>query len=59
MKARGSLMVVPSSMADAMGAGSYAGLAALHGQVAAAGPAGTAPGLPAVTAPGRGNAEPR
>jgi regulator of protease activity HflC (stomatin/prohibitin superfamily) len=33
MKERGSIMVVPSAMADAAGAGSYAGLAALGGQV--------------------------
>jgi regulator of protease activity HflC (stomatin/prohibitin superfamily) len=33
LKERGSLMVVPSSMADAMSPGAYAGLAALAGQV--------------------------
>jgi regulator of protease activity HflC (stomatin/prohibitin superfamily) len=32
MKERGSIMVVPSSMADSAGAGSYAGLAALGAQ---------------------------
>lgn len=32
MKERGSIMVVPSSMADSMGVASYAGLAALGGQ---------------------------
>jgi regulator of protease activity HflC (stomatin/prohibitin superfamily) len=32
MKERGTLMIIPSTMADAMGAGSYAGLAALAAQ---------------------------
>jgi regulator of protease activity HflC (stomatin/prohibitin superfamily) len=33
MKERGSIMVVPSTMMDTAGAGSYAGLAALGGQI--------------------------
>jgi regulator of protease activity HflC (stomatin/prohibitin superfamily) len=32
MKERGTLMIIPSTMADSMGAGSYAGLAALAAQ---------------------------
>ncbi|MCL4223578.1 MAG: slipin family protein [Myxococcales bacterium] len=36
MKERGTLMVVPSTMADAAGVGSFAGLAALGGAVGAA-----------------------
>ncbi|MCX5742847.1 MAG: slipin family protein [Proteobacteria bacterium] len=36
MKERGTLMIVPSSMADSMSAGSYAGLAAFAAQQAAA-----------------------
>ena len=36
MKERGTLMIIPSSMADSMGAGSYAGIAALASQHAAA-----------------------
>jgi len=35
MKERGTLMIIPSSMADSMGAGSYAGIAALAAQHAA------------------------
>lgn len=34
MKERGTLMIIPSTMADSMGAGSYAGLAALAAQQA-------------------------
>lgn len=36
MKERGTLMIIPSSMADSMGAGSYAGIAALAAQHATA-----------------------
>jgi regulator of protease activity HflC (stomatin/prohibitin superfamily) len=53
MKERGSIMVVPSSMAEAAGAGTYAGLAALGGQVEvvrpSSGGASAAP-PPAITA---------
>jgi regulator of protease activity HflC (stomatin/prohibitin superfamily) len=50
MKERGSIMVVPSSMSDAAGMGTYAGLAALsaQSQVASPPPHGTAPALPPV-----------
>lgn len=49
MKERGSIMVVPSSMADSMSLGTYAGLAAMSGQAAAPGPAATPAVIPPIT----------
>ncbi|MBK9032511.1 MAG: slipin family protein [Myxococcales bacterium] len=49
MKERGSIMVVPSSMSDSMGVGSFAGLAAMNGQLTGV------PALPALPPSGKGD----
>ncbi len=51
MKERGSIMVVPSTMVDSMGVGTYAGLAALGGQTLAPTPQARRRGAPASPPP--------
>lgn len=57
MKERGSIMVVPSSMSDSMGYGSFAGLAALNAQQVAASQPTAAP-TPTLPSGGPGGAAP-